>query len=114
MFWRGARATGATTAQVLGSAGGLILFLCNVVSGWTHFHFLYAALILTLLATAILVAVSIHKAHTASASQLATMWKMDYRRAEHERLRLVPCGQDYRFQGLALLILTAALVVAFR
>src|SRR5260370_377387 len=59
MFWRGANADGAAATMRLGSLFGFALFLINVVLGWTHFHFLYAAPILTLLDAAILVGVSL-------------------------------------------------------
>src|ERR1700681_779115 len=58
MFWRGANADGAAAAMIAGSICGFIFFLLNVVLGWTHIHFLYAAPILTLLDLIILVWVS--------------------------------------------------------
>src|SRR5277367_5190251 len=114
MFWRGATADGAAATMLVGSLCGFALFLINVVFHWTHFHFLYAAPILTLIDVAILLAVSFRKPAPISASSEATMWNMSYSRAEQLRLRGVPLWQDYRFQAAALLALTAGVVVIFR
>jgi hypothetical protein len=81
---------------------------------FTHFHFLYAAPILTALDVAILVGVSLRSRAPAAAARDAMMWKLDFSRAERLRLKRLPAWQDYRFLGAALLALTAALVVAFR
>jgi SSS family solute:Na+ symporter len=85
-----------------------------VVLGWTHFHFLYAAPILTVLDAAILVGVSLRHPAPAEASIGISMWRIDFSRAERLRLKLLPLWQDYRFQAAALLALTAAIVIAFR
>jgi SSS family solute:Na+ symporter len=114
MFWRGATADGAAAAMLLGSLGGVALFMINVVLRWTHFHFLYAAPILTAFDAAILVGVSLRRPVPLLASRAATMWQWEYGRAERLRLRLVPLWQDYRVQAAILLALTAAVVFAFR
>jgi SSS family solute:Na+ symporter len=114
MFWRGANADGAAAAMRWGSVCGLSLFLVNVVFGWTHFHFLFAAPILTLIDIAILAAVSVTRAEQVSDAGRATMWTLDFSRAERVRLRQTPFWQDYRIQAALLLVLTAALVFIFR
>jgi SSS family solute:Na+ symporter len=113
MFWRGASADGAAAAMLFGSLGGFILFMMNVVLHFTHFHFLYAAPILTLFDAAILVAVSL-RTGPPSGSAGAAVWRFDFGRAERLRLKPVPLWQDYRFQAAALLAITAAVVIAFR
>jgi len=112
MFWRGANADGAAATMSLGSLFGFALFMINVVFRWTHFHFLYAAPILTVLDAAILISVSL--LNPAPASIDVSMWKLDFSRAEQLRLKLLPLWQDYRFQAAALLALMAAVVIAFR
>jgi len=112
MFWRGANADGAAATMGLGSLFGFALFMINVVFRWTHFHFLYAAPILTVLDAAILVSVSL--LNPAPAANHVSMWKLDFSRAEQLRLKLLPLWQDYRFQAAALLALMAAVVIAFR
>ncbi len=114
MFWRGANSDGATATLVVGSLCGLCLFLCNGVLGWTHFHFLYAAPLLFLVDVLILVGVSVRHPVAASAKRDATMWKLDFGRAENTRLAQTPIWQDYRYLAAVLLGLTAGLVIAFR
>jgi solute:Na+ symporter, SSS family len=113
MFWRGANATGAAVTMLVGSLCGFALFMINAVFHWTHFHFLYAAPILTMLDAAILVAVS-RRHRMAPEGSHELPWKFDFSRAEQLRLKLVPIWQDYRVQAAALLALTAAVVIAFR
>jgi solute:Na+ symporter, SSS family len=114
MFWRGANADGAAATMLLGSLAGFALFTINVVLRWTHFHFLYAAPILTTLDAAILVGVSVRNRGSSRASGEAPVWTFDFGRAERLRLRFMPLWQDYRLQAAALLALTAAVVIAFR
>jgi SSS family solute:Na+ symporter len=114
MFWRGATADGAAATMLAGSLGGVCLFLINVVLHWTHFHFLYAAPILTAFDAAILIGVSLRDPAPADASRDVIMWRLEFGRAEWLRLKLVPMWQDYRLQAAALLLLTAALVIVFR
>ncbi len=114
MFWRGANADGAAATMLVGSLAGLALFMINVVFRWTHFHFLYAAPILTALDAAILVAVSSRHPAPPAAAGAVTLWKLDLDPTEQLRVRGVPAWQDYRYQAVALLALTAVLVIAFR
>jgi solute:Na+ symporter, SSS family len=114
MFWRGANADGAAVTLVLGSLCGVALFLVNVVLLWTHLHFLYVAPILTALDAVLLIGVSLYRPAISSARSEATMWKLNYADAERARLENVPLWQDYRFLALGLLLLTAAVVFAFR
>src|SRR5580700_886684 len=111
MFWRGANADGAAATMLVGSCGGLALFVLNVVLHWTHLHFLYVAPILTALDVAILIGVSVHTRTPPVGSEKIAMWRIDFSRAEQMRLKLVPLWQDYRFQAALLLALTAAIVI---
>jgi solute:Na+ symporter, SSS family len=114
MVWRGANANGAAATLWLGSIAGIALFLINVVLHWTHFHFLYAAPVLTVLDAIILVGVSWRTRIHSSSVVAASLWKFDFSPTERLRLKLTPLWQDYRFQAVALLAMTAAVVIAFR
>ncbi len=114
MFWRGANADGAAAAMLVGSLCGFALFMINAVLGWTHFHFLYAAPILTTLDAAVLIAVSLRNRASSGVGADVTVWKFDFRSAEQLRVGPLPLWQDYRLQAAILLALTAALVIAFR
>ncbi len=112
MFWRGANADGASATMLFGSLGGLALFMINGVLHWTRFHFLYAAPILTAFDAAILVGVSRYRRGSLGTSRGAAAWTVDFSRAA--RLQGIPLWQDYRAHAAALLVLTAAVVFAFR
>ncbi len=114
MFWRGATAHAAAITMVVGSLCGLALFLINGVLHWTHFHFLYAAPILTLIDVGILLVASLRRPSALDADAVATMWNASFSREEQRRLRDVPVWQDYRFQAAALLALTLGIVIIFR
>jgi SSS family solute:Na+ symporter len=85
-----------------------------VVLGWTHFHFLYAAPILTALDAAVLVGVSVFRPASTRAAGDVAPWKFDSRSADRLRRKSAPLWQDYRLQAAVLLALTAAIVIAFR
>src|SRR5271168_1087049 len=114
MFWRGANADGAAATMLLGSFCGFALFMINAVFRWTHFHFLYAAPILTLIDAAILLVVSLRNRESCRASADVTLWKFDLGEAEQLRRKLAPLWQDYRLQAAILLALTASIVIVFR
>jgi SSS family solute:Na+ symporter len=113
MFWRGANADGAAATMLYGSLAGLALFAVNVPLGWTHFHFLYAAPILTLFDCAILFGVSRMRGASPAVSSEVSLWRFDFSGADRRRLNVTPLWQDFRFQAAVLLALTAALVIAF-
>lgn len=114
MFWRAATAEAAAATMILGSLCGFGLFLINVVFGWTHIHFLYAAPVLTSIDVAIMVALSLHRPVAIDAGKEDVMWQRRFSRNENLRLRGIPIWQDYRFLAAGLLALTAAVVISFR
>jgi solute:Na+ symporter, SSS family len=114
MFWGGANADGAAATMRFGSLVGIALFMINVVFRWSHFHFLYAAPILTALDAAILVVVSLRNPTLTAVPGDIKLWKFDLSQSDALRLKSLPIWQDYRYQAVALLALTAAIVIAFR
>jgi len=114
MFWRGANSNGAAAALIIGSLCGGAMFLVNGVLHWTHLHFLYAAPILTLVDVLILVGVSVHTNTAQRASQMDAMSPQVSWRIERADSTARPFWQDYRWQAMGLLLLTAAVVIAFR
>ena len=82
-----------------GSLAGFALFVINVVFGWSHFHFLYAAPILTALDAAILVVVSLRNPALTTARGDIRLWKFDLSQSDALRLKGLPYWQDYRFQA---------------
>jgi SSS family solute:Na+ symporter len=113
-FWRGANAAGAAATLLLGTACGIALFVANVPLHLLHLHFLYVAPLLLAIDTAILIVASWLRRGPDSAIASALVWTPAHYRAETERLRAVAPWRNYRVQALALLILTAIVVVVFR
>jgi solute:Na+ symporter, SSS family len=113
-FWRGANAAGARVMLVLGTACGVALFIANVPLHLLHLHFLYVAPLLLLIDMGILIAVSSRNGAPASARVSELVWTPAHYRAETERLRSVAPWRNYRVQAVALLVMTAVVVVIFR
>lgn len=109
LFWRRASPDGAAAAMRLGSLCGLVMFLVNVVFHWTHLHFLYVAPLLFTVDVLVLVLVSLRSRAPQPSEIIPQMWRHDPPNATR-----MPIWKDYRFQAAALLVLTAALVIAFR
>jgi SSS family solute:Na+ symporter len=112
LFWRHATAAGASATLLAGTACGIALFLVNVVFHWTHLHFLYVAPILLLVDALILIGVSVASGDRGPAPE-GVIWTSAFFRAESERLRTVPPWRNYRLLSGLLLLLTAAVVIAF-
>ena len=113
-FWRGANAAGAAATLLLGTTCGIALFVANVPLHLLHLHFLYVAPLLLAVDTLILVVASWWSRTPASAIASALVWTPAHYSAETERLRAVAPWRNYRVQAVALLILTAIVVIIFR
>jgi SSS family solute:Na+ symporter len=113
LFWRGANVAGATATLLVGSGCGIALFLANVVFHWVHLHFLYAAPVLLLIDSSVLVGVSLWTRRPCGRVD-SVIWTTAFFRAESERLRTLPAWRNYRVQAALLLVLTACVVVVFR
>jgi SSS family solute:Na+ symporter len=113
LFWRGANVAGATATLLVGSGCGIALFLANVVFHWVHLHFLYAAPVLLLIDSSVLVGVSLWTRRPSGRVD-SVIWTTAFFRAESERLRTLPAWRNYRVQAALLLVLTACVVVVFR
>lgn len=114
LFWRGANAAGAMATVVFGTMCGVAVFFLNVVFHCLHLHFLYVAPILLAIDLAVLIGVSLWKRSPLPAEAAALMWSGAQFRAESARLKAAGWLADYRVQAMALLALTAVIVIAFR
>ena len=112
-FWRGATARGAWHTVLFGTLAGAALFTVNEILGWTNLHFLYVAPIL--FAISLLILLLANRSGTAPApEQQALVWTPALYRTESTELKGVPVWKNYRILSIALLALTAWLVIAFR
>lgn len=112
-FWKGANARGAWAAVVAGTAVGLALFVAIPILGIFELHFLYVGPIIFLASAGVLVAGS-QRGALPRPEQTALVWTPAFFRAETAELRGVPVWKNYRWLSVALLILTAWIVWAFR
>ncbi|MFM2043761.1 MAG: hypothetical protein RLY86_2337 [Pseudomonadota bacterium] len=113
IFWPRANGTGATVGLVLGSILGAGLFLANVVLGWMDLHFLYAATLLFVISLAGVILGSLLAPPPPAEKTECLMWRRVDFDAETAELATLPAWQNYRYQSLVLLVLTAAIVAAF-
>ena len=113
-FWARASAAGARATLLVGTVCGATLFMLTTVLRVVQLQFLYAAPILLAIDLAVMVGVSLRHPAPPSAAVDALVWSSADYRAETQRLRGLSPFSNYRLQGLALLLLTALIVVAFR
>ncbi|WP_269524850.1 sodium:solute symporter [Coraliomargarita parva] len=111
-FWKQANAAGAWLSILGGTVAGIILFLSNVIFGWTHLHFLYVGPILFVVSVLILLLASM-AGDAPRPDQSALVWTPVFFRKETASLRTQPWWQNYRWLSVGLLLLTAWLVMAF-
>jgi SSS family solute:Na+ symporter len=114
VLWPRANASGARWTIATGLVLGAMLFALNAVLGIIDLHFLYVAPLLLALCAAALVVGSRRAPAPAAAAVATLLWRPQLWRAETAALAGVPAWRNYRAQSVALLALTAAVVVAFR
>lgn len=113
IFWPRANARGATSAIIVGTLLGIGLFYANVVAGVIAIHFLLAAALLFVVSLLTLIAASLTAPAPDREEMACLMWSRADYRADSHVLATLPAWQNYRYQALALLALTAVIVVAF-
>ena len=107
LFWRRANAQGARWCLGGGVTAGAALFVSNQVLGWTSLHFLYVAPLLTALSAALHVAGSLAGPPPPDESLDGLVWDGAWPRED------APWYARFGWQSVALLVVTAALVIAF-
>jgi SSS family solute:Na+ symporter len=112
-FSRRANATGARATLVLGSLSGIGLFVAVELLNLVQLHFLYVAPILFLVSSLVMLAASRLSAAPEPGRLDGYVWtRADYRR-DSAALADSPWWANYRLHSLLLLLMTAAVVVAF-
>jgi solute:Na+ symporter, SSS family len=111
IFWRRANATGAFTALAVMVPLGVVLFILNELFELTEIHFLYVNFALFLISCALLGAVSLATDPPPEEKVQDYTWRREYWTEENEELREKPWYKNYRYQAVALAILTAGMVI---
>jgi len=111
-FWKKANAQGAWLTVLVGTVSGAVLFLINVVYGWTDLHFLYAGPILFVI-SAITLFLASQSGREPRPDQTELVWTPAIFREESKELAALPFWQNYRWLSLLLLLLTGWLVWSF-
>ena len=116
LFWKRANAQGAFAALIVGFGAGLLDIILRVagISVWfTEYHFLYLTTLRFVLGLATLVIVSLLTAPPATEKTAAYIWTKQAYDDETIELQAVPWYSNFRVQSMALLALTAVVVIAF-
>jgi solute:Na+ symporter, SSS family len=110
LFWKRANAMGARIGLIVGTLTGVYLFVSVAVTKTMDIHFLTSAALIFVVALVATLAGSMLAPAPQAAQVEALMWrKADYD-AETIELRARPAWENYRYQALALLAITALLV----
>lgn len=111
LLWPRAGAAGARAAILVGIATGGTLFVAGPLTQSFPLHFLYAAPIIFAASLTALIIISLI---APARPPTPAMWNLTVWRSESGALARLPWWQNYRIQGIALLALTAVIVVWFR
>lgn len=112
IFWARANANAAFITFAGGVALGIAGFLAIEVAGLFEFHFLYAAGVSFALSCASMVLFSL--VTPSSGKEVDDLvWTPAIFRAETRELAAKPAYLNYRYQSVVLLVVTAAIVVAY-
>jgi SSS family solute:Na+ symporter len=110
IFWRRANGLGAFVTLAVGVPVGLLFFWLNEIRETFELQFLYASGISFAASIVILVVVSLLSPAPDDERVSELVWTPALWHAESEELRTTPWWQNYRYQSLGLLLLTAAIV----
>ena len=113
-FWHRANARGAFACMMVGLALGVGGFLAIEVLDLFELHFLYMAPLLFAACSAALVVGSLGAPAPAPEVIANYTWSRALFAAESAELATKPAWQNYRYQAVALLAVTAVIVFAFR
>ena len=114
LFWKRANARGALLAVVTGLVVGVGLFIGIELLGVFHWHFLYVAFFLFVLAAMVAIAGSFLAPPPPTEKIAGLTWNLRFFREESQQLNAMPWYKNYRWQSLGLLLVTAALVWTWR
>lgn len=113
-FWSRANAQGAFATVLVGLGFGSAGFLAIEILELFDLHFLYVATLLFGISVLTIVLVSLMTERPERAEIEGYMWSAKAFSAESAELKSKPAWQNYRYQALLLLTVTAVIVISFR
>ena len=113
IFWRRSNALGSFVAITVGIPVGIVGFIMNEVYGVFQIQFLYAAAILFLLACLLMIVVSLLSSPPPEEKTENLVWDPSLWREESRELAQKAWYWNYRYWSVALLAVTAVIVIAF-
>ncbi|MFD2192232.1 sodium:solute symporter [Pistricoccus aurantiacus] len=113
ILWRGATPAGAFAAFVGGLGIGILGFFTIQVGGLVDFHFLYSASVLLFIGLALIIGVSLVTQHKPGEEVDELIWTTRILKDESKDLAAKPAWQNYRYQSMVLMVVTAIIVIWF-
>lgn len=113
IFWKRANRHGAFYALAIGIPLGIIGFFSNEIFGLMDIHFLYACFVLLLINGAIMIGVSMNSEAPDPEVVRQYTWSKKMYDDETKDLEGLPWWQNYRYQSMVILALTAMIVGYF-
>lgn len=113
VFWRRATRGAAFWSVMAGHAASAALFVIGPVMGLVSIPFLYIPGILLAVSIAVLVMMSLAQPEPDPGAIADVTWSARLWSEDSAELALLPWWQNYRYQGAALLVLTAVIVALF-
>jgi solute:Na+ symporter, SSS family len=111
IFWRRATATGAFLTFVIGIGVGIAGFIMNEVGGVFDIHFLYASVLLFVFSIGLMVVISLATPPEPAEKIEELTWRPALWHQESRDLEGKPAWQNYRYQSVALVLLTTAIII---
>lgn len=113
IFWRRSNALGSFVDITVGLPVGIIGFIVNEVIGVFQIQFLYAATILFFFACLLMTVVSLLTSPPPEEKTENLVWDRSLWREESQELAEKPWYRNYRYWSVALLAVTAVIVIIF-
>jgi SSS family solute:Na+ symporter len=111
ILWRRATPYAAFWTFTIGLGVGVTGFVLNEIQGAFHVHFLYAACALFVLGLVLMVVISQLTPQEEDEEVDALIWRTHLWHEESRELAGKPAWQNYRYQSVALLMVTAGILI---
>lgn len=113
IFWQRANRYGAFSTLIIGVLGGVVGFMIVEIFAMVSIHFLYSAGISFVCSVGLMIGVSLVTKPEPAEKVASLIWHPSMWHTETVSLENKPAWQNYRYQSVALLMLTALVVGLF-